>query len=34
MAGMRLGKGRPKKYWRQVIMQEMEDLQLTEYMTF
>ncbi|KAF3657494.1 NADH dehydrogenase [ubiquinone] 1 alpha subcomplex subunit 9, mitochondrial [Capsicum annuum] len=28
--GFRLGRGRPKKYWREVIRRDMEQLQLTE----
>ena len=33
MDGFRLGRGRPKKYWREVIRHDMEQLQLTEDMT-
>ncbi|KAF3685039.1 hypothetical protein FXO37_01010 [Capsicum annuum] len=33
MDGFRWGTGRPKKYWREVIRQDMEELQLTEDMT-
>ena len=31
--GFRRGRGRPKKYWREVIRWDMEQLQLTEDMT-
>ncbi|KAM3281288.1 hypothetical protein P3S67_028309 [Capsicum chacoense] len=31
--GFRRGRGRPKKYWREVIRRDMEQLQLTEDMT-
>ena len=31
--GFRRGRGRPKKYWREVIRHDMEQLQLTEEMT-
>lgn len=31
--GLKLGKGRPKNYWRKVIRHDMEQLQLTEDMT-
>ncbi|KAM3203386.1 hypothetical protein P3L10_031012 [Capsicum annuum] len=31
--GFRRGRGRPKKYWREVIRRDMEMLQLTEDMT-
>ena len=30
MDGFRRGRGRPKKYWREVIMQDLEKVQLTE----
>ncbi|KAF3621208.1 Binding protein, putative isoform 2 [Capsicum annuum] len=33
MDGFRRGRGRPKKYWREVITHDMEQLQLTEDMT-
>ncbi|KAF3638986.1 hypothetical protein FXO37_24149 [Capsicum annuum] len=33
MDGFRRGRGRPKKYWREVIRHDMEQLQLTEDMT-
>ena len=31
--GFRQGRGRPKKYWREVIRHDMEHLQLSEDMT-
>ncbi|KAF3633985.1 GDP-mannose transporter GONST1 [Capsicum annuum] len=31
--GFKRGRGRPKKYWREVIRRDMEQLRLTEYMT-
>ncbi|KAF3638512.1 hypothetical protein FXO38_22665 [Capsicum annuum] len=31
--GFRRGRGRPKKYWGEVIRRDMEQLQLTEDMT-
>ncbi|KAF3666429.1 putative transmembrane protein 56-B-like isoform X3 [Capsicum annuum] len=33
MYGFKWGRGRPKKYWREVIRRDMEQLQLTEDMT-
>ena len=33
MDGFRRGRGRPKKYWGEVIRQDMTQLQLTEDMT-
>ena len=33
MDGFRRARGRPKKYWREVIRHDMEQLQLTEDMT-
>ena len=33
MDGFRRGRGRPKKYWREVIRHDMEQLELTEDMT-
>ncbi|KAF3632294.1 Vacuolar protein sorting-associated protein 24 -like protein 1 [Capsicum annuum] len=34
MNGLMRGRGRPRKYWRKVIRHDMEQLQLTEDMTF
>ncbi|XP_075106724.1 uncharacterized protein LOC142179624 [Nicotiana tabacum] len=34
MAGLRKGRSRPKKYWSEVIKQDMSLLQLAEDMTF
>jgi len=31
--GFRRGRGRPKKYWREVIRRDIEQLQLTKEMT-
>lgn len=34
VVGVRRGRGRPNKYWEEVIWQDMIHLQLTENMTF
>jgi len=34
LAGTRRGRGRPKKYWGEVIRQDMAGLQISEDMTF